>query len=555
MELLITLNTPQLLQPPGKDVAKSRLSYPFICVYRGRFTKNYALACFDPLENPRDPAAPMTLSVTHTAETASPMRGLLPLWIGVGIYVLLLLVGNRLLMDPDTLWHVTVGQWILDHRAVPETDVYSFTMRGQPWISMYWVAQVLYAKAYSMFGWSGPVVLAAAGSAATFALLAKFLSRHLSASTTTVFVAAALALTAPHLLARPHVLALPVMVAWVGGLIAAADRRDAPSFWLLPLIALWANLHGGFVLGLMLVAPIALDAVVSADAASRKSLALRWAVFGLAALVAACCTPYGWNSMLEPEKVLTLGSALPLVTEFRPVDFGSLGTFEICLLLGIGFALLRGIQLPPTRILLLLGLLHMALFQSRATEILALLAPLVLAVPLAKQIGGAEVSNSSAAPPPRGLLFAGVAIVLMAGTVVYASVTRFEPNARQSPVAAVATLKKMNFTRVFNDYDFGGYLIANGVAPFIDGRAEIYGEKFFVDHNAATGLMEPEKLFRLLDEYKIEATLMRTQSPATKLLDHIDGWQKVYADDIATIHVRKAGALHTTEPAVDPRVK
>ena len=495
----------------------------------------------------------MTLSVVNTTEAASPMRGLLPLWIGVFIYALLLLAGNRLLMDPDTLWQVTVGQWILDHRAVPETDVYSFTMRGQPWISMYWVAQVLYAKAYSIFGWSGPVVLAAAASAATFALLAKFLSRHLSESATLVFVAAALALTAPHLLVRPHVLALPVMVAWVGGLIAAADRRDAPSFWLLPLIALWANLHGGFVLGLMLVAPIALDAVVSADAASRKSLALRWAVFGLAALVAACCTPYGWNSVLAAKKILTLGAVLPLVTEWRPVDFGSLGTFEICLLLGIGFALLRGIQLPPTRILLLLGLLHMALSQSRAAEILALLAPLVLAVPLAKQIGGAEVSNSSAAPPPRGLLFTGVAIVLMAGTVAYASVTRFEPNARQSPVAAVATLKKMNFTRVFNDYDFGGYLIASGVAPFIDGRAEIYGEKFVVDHDAANGLKEPENLFRLLDEYKIEATLMRTQSAATKLLDHIDGWQKVYADDIATIHVRKAGATHTIEPVVDPK--
>ena len=119
--------------------------------------------------------------------------------------------------------------------------------------------------------------MAAAASALTFALLAKFLSRHLSASTTMVFVAAALALTTGHLLARPHVLALPVMMAWVGGLLAAADRREAPSFWLLPLIALWANLHGGFILGIMLVAPIALDAVVSAEAASRKSLALRWA--------------------------------------------------------------------------------------------------------------------------------------------------------------------------------------------------------------------------------------------------------------------------------------
>jgi hypothetical protein len=48
---------------------------------------------------------------------------------------------------------------------------------------------------------------------------------------------------------------------------------------------------------------------------------------------------------------------------------------------------------------------------------------------------------------------------------------------------------------------------------------------------------------------------MRTQSAATKLLDHIDGWQKIYSDDVATIHLRKTGALHTAEPAVDWNAK
>src|ERR1700687_2939457 len=156
----------------------------------------------------------MSLSVATIAEDASPMRGLLPLWLGVFIYALFLLAGNRLLIDPDTMWQITVGQWILDHNAVPETDVYSFTMRGEPWISMQWLAQVFYAKAYAAFGWSGPVVLATTAIAATFALLTKFLNRHLSESATLVFVAAALALTVPHLLARPHALALPIMVAW-----------------------------------------------------------------------------------------------------------------------------------------------------------------------------------------------------------------------------------------------------------------------------------------------------------------------------------------------------
>ena len=546
---------PRLLQSPGDDVARFRLSCAVSGIRCGRFTKNYALACFDRAENRNNPAVPMTMSVANIAEDASPMRGLLPLWVGVLIYALFLVAGNRLLIDPDTMWQITVGQWISDHRAVPETDIYSFTMHGQPWISTQWLAQVLYAKAYAIAGWSGPVVLAATAIAATFGMFARFLSRRLSESTTLVFMAAALALTVPHLLARPHVLALPVMVAWVGGLIAAADRQRAPSFWLLPLMALWANLHGGFVFGLVLIAPIALDAVLNADVKLRKALALRWAAFAVAALALSCCTPYGWNSLLASQKILALGAALPLIMEWKPTEFGSVGAFEVCLLLGIGLALFRGVKLPPLRIVLLLGLLHMALAQGRAVEILALLAPLMLAAPLARQIGGNEVSTSSGAAPMRGVLFASVAITLVAGTFAYASVHRFEPHTRGSPVAAVVELKKLNLARVFNDYDFGGYLIANGVATFIDGRTELFGEKFFVDHNAASGLMEPENLFRLLDEYGIEATLMRTQSAATKLLDHIDGWQKIYADDIATIHLRKHGAVHTVEPAVDPKAK
>src|ERR1700753_4340074 len=231
------------------------------------------------------------MSVADVAAEASPARGLLPLWVGVGVYALFLLAGNRLLIDPDTLWQITVGQWIIDHGTVPTVDVYSFTMRGQPWISTQWLAQVMFAKTYALSGWSGPVVLASTAIAATFALLAKFLGRRLADSTTLVFVAAALALTVPHLLARPHVLALPVMVAWVGALISAADRREAPSFWLLPLIALWANLHGGFVFGIMITAPIALDGVISAETSQRKMLLLRWIIFGLAALAVSCCTP------------------------------------------------------------------------------------------------------------------------------------------------------------------------------------------------------------------------------------------------------------------------
>jgi hypothetical protein len=204
------------------------------------------------------------------------------------------------------------------------------------------------------------------------------------------------------------------------------------------------------------------------------------------------------------------------------------------------------------RILLLLGLVHMALNHERNLELLALLAPLVLALPLARQIGGAE--SGTPAAPSRAMLV-GVLLCLAGGTAAFASMHRFEPHRANSPVAAVAALKRLDLARVFNDYDFGGYLIANGVAPFIDGRTELYGEKFVVDQNNAMRLKPPEKLFRMLDDYKIEATLLRSEDAATKLLDHLDGWQKVYSDDIATIHLRKPGALHSAEPVVSPAAR
>src|ERR1700682_5044609 len=126
---------PRLLQSPGRWCGQIPAFLRVSRIRCGRFTKNYALACFDRAENRKKPGAPMTMSVANVAEDASPMRGLLPLWVGVLIYALFLVAGNRLLIDPDTMWQITVGQWISDHRAVPEPDTYSFTLRGQPGVS------------------------------------------------------------------------------------------------------------------------------------------------------------------------------------------------------------------------------------------------------------------------------------------------------------------------------------------------------------------------------------------------------------------------------------
>ncbi|QUS38949.1 hypothetical protein RPMA_09015 [Tardiphaga alba] len=480
----------------------------------------------------------MTMSIARTA-TRSPLQGLLPLWVGIGVYALLLAVGRGLLNDPDTYWQITLGQWMLDHQAVPRVDIYSFTMHGQPWISTQWLAQVAYALAYGVAGWAGPVVLAAASASLAIALLAGFLDARLPRTATLVILAATLALMAAHMVARPHLLAMPVMVAWVAGLVSAMDRKTVPSFWLLSLMALWANLHGGFVLGLALIGPIALDAIWHAPKNQQTRMLLHWALFGLAALAASCITPYGWEALLAARRILSLGAALALIGEWRPANFGHAGPLELSVLAAFAFVLWRGITLPPMRIVLVLGFTYMALSHVRNAEVLALLAPLVLAKPVGEQLGRNVEDDTTS---PNRWLLAGIALCVLAGTVVVASVRQYAPSERAAPVAAVDALKKLNLGRVFNDYDFGGYLIWRGVPTFIDGRTELFGEKLMVDHNNASGLAEPDNLFRLLKDYNIEATFMRTESAATKLLDRMDGWEKVYSDDLATIHLRKGGA-------------
>lgn len=477
------------------------------------------------------------MSLAH-APSSRRLDGLLPFWVGIGVYALLLAVGSGLLNDPDTYWQITLGQWMLDHHAVPRTDIYSFTMQGQPWISTQWLAQVAYALAYNLGGWAGPVVLAAASASLAIALLAGFLHARLARTPALVILAATLALMAGHMLARPHVLAMPVMVAWVAGLVDAMDRRSAPSFRLLPLMVLWANLHGGFVLGLALIGPIALDAIWHAPKEQQARMLLRWILFGVAALAASCVTPYGWEALLASQRILGLGAALAVIGEWRPANFGKAGPLEFSVLAAFAFVLWRGITLPPMRIVLVLGFVYMALGHIRNAEVLALLAPLVLAKPLGEQLGQPEAAASA----PNRLFLAGVALCLIAGTIVIASKRQYTPSERAAPIAAVDALKQLNVSRVFNDYDFGGYLIWRGVPTFIDGRTELFGEKLMVDHNDASGLAQPDNLFRLLKDYKIDATFMRTESAATKLLDRLDGWEKVYSDDLATIHVRKDGA-------------
>jgi hypothetical protein len=458
------------------------------------------------------------------------------LWLGICVYAVLLLCGDRLLNDSDTYWQISVGQWIIDHGTLPRADIYSFTKAGEPWTSSSWLAQVLLAGSYGLAGWAGPVVLASASIAATFAFLTWILGRRIPTPYAIVVTLAALVLSTPHFLARPHVLVLPVMLAWAYGLMSASERGEAPSFWLLPLIALWANLHGGFIFGLVLAGAFAIDALWNADVARQKPLALRWAVFGIAALAACCATPYGWGSILAARKILDLGELLHLIYEWMPADFTSLGAFEMSILVLIAAALYSGVKLSPPRIALVLGLLHMALSHVRNLEIFALLLPLVALAPVASQFALQPARVTRLTAP---LAFAAVlAIMLGASTWTLAARSAFSPPEVQSPAAAVEALQALHPKRVLNDLPYGGYMIWPKMPVFIDGRAELYGEAFEMAYYRALQLKDVNQFLEILKTWDIDAVLLTPSTPAVGLLDNIGGWQRVYSDRNAVLHVR-----------------
>jgi hypothetical protein len=130
--------------------------------------------------------------------------------------------------------------------------------------------------------------------------------------------------------------------------------------------------------------------------------------------------------------------------------------------------------------------------------------------------------------------------MLIAATFAAGTALAYQPQQSVTPVKAVEALKASGAKHVLNSYGFGGYLIASGVAPFIDGRTELYGGDFVERHHNALMLRNVEAFFQLLKYHHIDATLLQPGTPAIGLLDRMPGWKRIYADNIAVLHVRVA---------------
>ena len=448
----------------------------------------------------------------------------------------------QMLWDGDTLWHLATGDWMVAHHQIVRADPFSYSVPGRPWTNLEWLSEVLMAPVYAAGGWSGLQLLFALAMGALTWILGSELSRKLPPFTCAAALFLALACTTQSWLARPHLLTLPILAFWTVQLLRAREAGKAPSWLLLPLMILWANLHGSFLFGLALIGPFALEAVLEAEAGGRVKALVGWGLFGLAGAAAAMITPHGLQTLIYPIRIMMMTN-LQDISEWKSSDFSHVTTLELALVTALFALLYRGVKVPILRLVTLMGLLHLTLHETRHQMVLAVAGVLILAEPLGRALAGdapalrlprMSAAARTAALAVIGLAFAGASAARLA---IPAHLT----DGQTAPIAALAHVPvALRQQPVLNEYGMGGYLIFNHVRPFIDGRADMYGNEF-VDGYVKAVKPDPARLKALFARYQVRWTILRTENPAVAAMDAMPGWKRLYADKSAVVHVKAGG--------------
>jgi hypothetical protein len=426
--------------------------------------------------------------------------------------------------DGDVSWQIAAGRWILSHGRIPTADPFSFTVAGHPWVAMEWLSQIVYGMAFRIGGYGGVAATVAASLMALHAMIFFYLKPRTSIIVLAVSLFMLDLVLAPFVLARPHLLAWPLLAAWTIVLLRAAEKGRPPSLWWTLILVVWTNAHASFPLALPIAAAIGLDSVIEA----RWTNFREWLIFGIASLVALMLNANGIAGLLQPFATSKL-AMLPFIGEWHASSPNATPCFYAVLLLGIGVLFWRGVRVPLGRLVLLLVLLALAFMHVRHQSAFIIVAALLIPPLLA--------STPTTADVPKWLLLGSVPML------AYACLSGFTPpESAANPRSLIAAVPPPLRTQpVFNEYTFGGPLILAGIKPYIDGRAEIYGDAFVADYaNIIDGDMPAFN--RAVQRYGIGwAMLPRTSNALIRGLETSGQWRRTYANRIGVIEVRSNG--------------
>jgi hypothetical protein len=458
--------------------------------------------------------------MTEARAAPGPGKLLLPVLVAVLLLPAALGSSHTVFNDGDVSWHIATGRWILEHAAIPRTDPFSFTWAGKPWVPIEWLAEVIYASAYRLAGYAGVAALVSAALMALNGVV--FFNANRWVRPLLVIVAMDVVLI-PMLLARPHVLAWPLLAFWIWLMLRAREQDRAPPIAAAFLMTVWANLHGSFVFGLGLAALFGLEALLSS---ADKGRAFRqWLIFGVACALAVCINANGVEGALHPLRFTQL-EMLPMIDEWKPSNPKVTPFFFGALAVALAAIVWKRPRLHPVRWAILALFLAGAMYQARHQAMFAIVAAMILPEGLAKGMPRRLDGDHRAA-----------ALVALTGALLLIGARALTPPDNETnPWGLIASVpQELRGQPVMNDYSFGGPLILHGVRPYVDGRGDMYGDRFILNYAKIVG-GDPRAFSDAVHQWNIRwAIAPHRDKKMIAMLDRMPGWRRIRQDRVGVV--------------------
>ncbi len=175
-------------------------------------------------------------------------------------YLTAFVAGIKQLREPDIWWQLLSGRWMLENRQVTHRDIFSYTMEGRPWINVKWLYEILIATLEKITGPLGVSLLQGIVNVIIVFLLFKCLAvlgKHLQQGVSRFFSVLAavlfLAVVEYRMAGRPEMISHLMCVLFLFVLLRSPKPEWKNIVWLVPLQCLWANIHEGYPVGLVLI--------------------------------------------------------------------------------------------------------------------------------------------------------------------------------------------------------------------------------------------------------------------------------------------------------------
>lgn len=478
----------------------------------------------------------------------------------IAFFILIILAAAaRPITDPDFWWHLRTGQYIVETRAIPHTDIYSSVKFGSEWVTHEWLSEVLMYSIFRLTNYVGLIAFFALIVALSFFIT--YLRCELRAPNAYISALALIvgtAATIPTWGVRPQMFSIlfAAVFLWV-----LDQKENSRVIWLLvPLTILWVNMHAGFPVGLVLmlltIGGVALDAYIIEKISifeiwhRTRKLFLIW----LISCAAVCVNPNGLRLYTYPLETLRSRSMMLYIQEWRPPDFQDPMFLGLIVLMVVTFCVLAvsNKRAVPSELLMLGTTAAATLRSARNVPFFALVATPILAGHLWTRLAPYTTVGDSLLRDKRGRAWNSstllLNILLLVAAPLLAATMRIRNSAqiqrlveaRDFPHAAVEFMKLRNVAQpIYNEYHWGGYLIWNlypRYRVFIDGRADVYGDElmdeYFRMHDGAKDWRE------LLDHYGIQSVLVSPDAALSSLLREDKLWEVKFESPQVVIFVR-----------------